>query len=145
MLDLRNNLDLVQKVQFLKIPHKTSNTQFPAQAICSLKHFGYKTVPKTEVPETRMDNSSTVRDSAQCLAYILAEHFILLNSRLEELFVESKNEQIGVRTRKLWSSKVDAADSQGCAEIWAHLRLPFCSGFCHSRTQYSVSDIPETP
>ena len=29
----------------------------------------------------------------------------------------SKNARIGVRTRKLWSSKVDAADSQGCVEI----------------------------
>ena len=92
MLGLGNNLDLVKKVQFfLEIPHKTSNTQFFAQAICSPKHFGYKPVPKTEVPKIRTDHSSTVRDLAQCLAYILAENFILLNSRLNELSVESKN------------------------------------------------------
>ena len=134
MLSLRNNLDLVQKVQFLKIPHKKSNTQFPAQAICSPKHFDYKLVPKTEVPETKKDYSSIVRDPDQCLAYLLAEKFILLNSILNKLSVESKNARIGVQTRKLWASKVDAIDSQGYAEIWAHSRLPFCSGFCHPRT-----------
>ena len=74
----------------------------------------------------------------------LAEHFILLNSRLNELSVESKNVQIGVRKGKLWSFEVDAADSQGCAEIWAHPRLPFCSGFCYPGTQCSVLDSPET-
>ena len=145
MLGLRNNLDLVQKVHFFKIPHKISNTQFLAQAICSPKNFDYKPVPKTEVSETRTDYASTVRDPAQCSVYILAEHFILLNSRLDELSVESKNERIGVRTRKLWPSKVEAADSQGCAEIWAHPRLPLCSGFSHPRTQCRVSDSPETP
>ena len=82
-----------------------------------------------------MDYSSTIRDPDLCLAYILVENFILLNSRLNELSVDFKNVRIGVRTRKLWPSKVDVADSQGCAEIWAHPRLPFCSGFCHSRTQ----------
>ena len=80
-----------------------------------------------------MDYSSTVCDPAQCSAYILAKNFILLNSRLDDLSVESKNARIGVQTRKLWSSKVDAADSQGCAKIWAHPRLPFCSGFLLSR------------
>ena len=91
--------------------------QFPTQAICSPRYIGYKPVSKTEVPETRMDHSSTIRDLAQYLAYILVENFILLNSRLNELSLESKNARIGVRTRKLWPSKVDAADSQGCAEI----------------------------
>ena len=129
----------------MEITHKTSNTQFPTQAICSPKHFGYKPVPKTEAPETKTDYASTVRDPTQCSIYILAEKFILLNSRLDELSVECKNARIGVRTRKLWPSKVDAADSQGCAEIWAHHRLPFCSGFYHPRTQCSVSDSPETP
>ena len=69
---------------------------------------------------TRTDHSSTVHDPAQCSAQGLAENFILLNSRLDELSVESKNEIIGVRTRKLWLSEVDTADSQRCAEIWAH-------------------------
>ena len=64
-----------------------------------------------------MDHSSTVRDPAQFSAHGLAENFILLNSRLKKLHVESKNEQIEVRMRKLWSSEVDVADSQGCAEI----------------------------
>ena len=54
---------------------------------------------------------------------------MLLNSRLNALSVESKNAQIEVRTRKLGPSKVEATDSQGCAKIWAHPRLPFCSGF----------------
>ena len=144
MLGLRNNLDLVQKVQIFYIPHKTSNTQFPAQSICSPKHFGYKPIPKTEVPETRLDYSSTVHDLEQCSAYILAEHFILLNSRLDKIFVESKNARIGIRTRKVWSSKVDAVDSQGCGEIWVHPRLPFCSGFCCPETQCSISDSPKT-
>ena len=67
-----------------------------------------------------MDYSSTIRDPAQCSAYILAKKFILLNSILNELSVESKNARNGVRTRKLWPSKVDVADSQGCAKIWAH-------------------------
>ena len=31
---------------------------------------------------------------------------IWLYSRLTKLFIESKNAQIGVRTRKIWSSKV---------------------------------------
>ena len=115
----------------LKIPHETSNTQLPAHVICSPKHFGYKPVSKIEVPEIEMDHSSTVRDLAQCSTYILVEHFILLNSRLNELSVESKNVRIGVRTRKLWPSKVDAADSQGCAEIWAHT-------VCHSARDFSI-------
>ena len=42
---------------------------------------------------------------------------IWLNFRLKELFVESKNMQIGVQTRKLWSSEVEAIDSHGCAKI----------------------------
>ena len=42
---------------------------------------------------------------------------IWLNSRLKDLFIESKNAQIGVRTRKLWSSKVEATDSHRCAKI----------------------------
>ena len=101
MLGLGNNLDLVQKVQLVLTPHKTFNTQFPAQGRRNPKHFRYKPVPKTEVLETIMDHSSTVRDPAQCLAHGLDENFIFLNSRLNELSVESKNEQIGVRTRKL--------------------------------------------
>ena len=106
-------MDLAQKVQFVSIEHKTFNTKFPAQAIRSPNHLRYKPVPKTEVPETIMDHSSIVRDSAKCSAYNLADHFILLNFRLNELFVESKNARIEVRTRKLWQSKVVAADSQG--------------------------------
>ena len=42
---------------------------------------------------------------------------IWLNFRLKELFIESKNAQIGVRTRKLWPFKVEAIDSHGCAKI----------------------------
>ena len=125
-------------------PYKTFNTQFLAQAKRSPKHFRYKPVPKTEVPETKTNHSSTVRDPAQWSAHVLAKHFILLNSRLNELSVESRNARIGVHTRKLWSSKVDAADSQGCAEIWAHPYLSFYSGFCHPETQCSVSDSLET-
>ena len=83
-------MDLVQKVQLLSIPHKTSNTQFPAQAIHKPKHFRYKQVPKIEVPKTRTDHSFG-RDPAQCLAHSLAEHFTLLDFRLNELSVEFKN------------------------------------------------------
>ena len=107
--------------------------QFPAQAIRSPKHLSYKPIPKIEVPETRIDHSSTIRDPAQCSAHFLAENFILLNSRLNEISVESKNVQIGVRTGKLWPSEVDVANSQGCAEIWTHPCLPLCSGFLLSR------------
>ena len=64
-----------------------------------------------------MDHCSTVRDPYKCSAHVLDEHFILLNSRLNELSVESKNVQIRVRMGKLWPSEVDVADSQGCAEI----------------------------
>ena len=42
---------------------------------------------------------------------------IWLNSILKDLFVESKNVQIGVQTVKLWSSEVEATDSHGCAKI----------------------------
>ena len=42
---------------------------------------------------------------------------IWLNFRLKELFIESKNEQIGVQTRKLWLSEVEAVYSHGCAKI----------------------------
>ena len=129
----------------LSMPHKTSNTQFPAQAIRNPKHFRYKPVLKTEVLETRKDHSSTVLDLAQCSTHGLAEHFILLNSRLNEIFIESKNTRIGVQMRKLWSSEVDAVDSQRCAKIWVHPCLPFCSGFCRPETWCSVSDSPETP
>ena len=87
-----------------------------------------------------MDHSSTVSDPT----HILDEHFILLNSRLNELSVESKNVQIGVRTGKLWPSEVDAADSQGCADIWAHPHLLFYLGFCYPGTQCSILDSPET-
>ena len=66
-------------------------------------------------------------------AYILAKKFIFLNYIFNELSVESKNARFEVRTRKLWSSKVDTIDSQGCAEIWAHPHLPFCSGFLPSQ------------
>ena len=50
------------------------------------------------------------------------EHQILftgiwLNSRLKELFAESKHAQIEVHTRKLWSSEVEVADSHGCVKI----------------------------
>ena len=76
--------------------------QFPAQTICSPEHFRYNLVPKTEVPETRTDLFSTFRDPAHCSAHVLAENFILSNSRLHNIFVESKNTQIGVRTKKLW-------------------------------------------
>ena len=145
MLGLGNNLNLVQKVQLVSIPHKTFNTQFPAQAIHIPKHFRYNPVPKTEVLETIVDHSSTVHDPAKSLAHGLDEIFILLNSRLNELSIESKNVRIEVRTRKLWLFEIDAADSQGCAEIWVHPRLPFCSGFCCPKTQCSVSDSFETP
>ena len=40
-----------------------------------------------------------------------------LNSRLKDLFIESKNVQIRVWMRKLWSSEVKAANSHGCAKI----------------------------
>ena len=145
MLGLGNNLDLVQKVQLLSIPHKTSNTQFLAQAIRNPKHFRYKPVLKIEVPETRTDHSSTISDPTQCSTHGLDENFILLNSRLNEIFVKSNNARIGVRTRKLWPSKVDVADSQGFAKFWAHPHLPFCSGFCSPKTQCLVSNSPETP
>ena len=123
MLGLENNLDLVQKVQLESIPNKTFNTQFPAQAICNPKHFRYKPVPKIEVPKTRTDYSSTVLDPAQCSTHGLAKNFFLLNSRLNKFYVELKNLRTEVWTRKLWPSEVDVADSQGCAEIWAH---PVC-------------------
>ena len=42
---------------------------------------------------------------------------IWLNSRLKDLFIESKNAQIRVRTRKLWSTEFEAADSHRCAKI----------------------------
>ena len=77
----------------MSIPHKTFNLQFHAQAIRNPKHFRYKPVPKIEVPETRTDYSSTVRDPAQCLAHGLAEHFIILNPRLNDF-------SLGSRTRK---------------------------------------------
>ena len=64
-----------------------------------------------------MDHSSTVCDPAEFSTHDLADHFILLDSRLNELFVESKNMRIEVRTRKVWLSEVDAIDSQGCEEI----------------------------
>ena len=60
-----------------------------------------------------MDRSITARDPAHFSSYGLAEHFILLNYRLNEIFVKSKKAQIGVRTGKLWSFEVGAADSQG--------------------------------
>ena len=104
MLGLGNNLDLVQKFQLVSIPHKTSSNP---------KHLRYKLVPKTEVLEIRKDHSLTVRDPTQCLAHVLDDKFILLNSRLKDLSLQSKNAQIGVRTRKLWPSEVDAADLQG--------------------------------
>ena len=106
----RKNLDLVSK--FCKYYTKFS-PQFPAQAIRSLEHFRYNPVSKTEVPETRTDLFSTVRDPSHCSAHGLAENFILLNFRLHELSVESKNTRIRVRTGKLWPSEVGAADSQG--------------------------------
>ena len=128
----------------MSIPHKTFNTQFPAQAIHGPEHFRYNLVPKTEVRETRTDNSSTIHDPAQCSAHVLSEKFILLNSRLNLLFVESKNASIGVPTRKLWLSEVDAADSQGCAEIRAHPRFPFCPDFLNYGTSCSASMVPGT-
>ena len=42
---------------------------------------------------------------------------ILLDSRLKELSIESKNACIGVRTRKLWSFKVEAANFPWVCEI----------------------------
>ena len=92
---------------------KKFNKQFPNHAIHIFEHFRYNSVPKTEVPKTRMDRSSTVRNPTHYSAHGLAENFILLNSRLHELSIESKNAQIGIRTGKLWSSKVSTADSQG--------------------------------
>ena len=82
--------------------------QFPTQAIRSPKHFRYKPVPKT-----RTDLFSIVRDPAHCSSHGLVEHFILLNSRLHDISVESKNTRIRVWMRKLWSSEVGAADLQG--------------------------------
>ena len=126
-------------------PHKTFNTQFPASARRSPKNFRYEPVLKTEVPEIRTVHSSTVHDPTQCSSYILAKHFILLNSRLNDLSIESKNARSEVWIRKLWSSEVDAANSQGCVEMWAHPRLPFYLGFCCPGTQCSISDSPKTP
>ena len=145
MLSLGNNLDLVKKFQFFKLPHKTSNTQFHDQAIHSPKHFSYKPIPKIEVPKTRKAHSSTFRDPTQYSDHVLAKNFILLNFRLNEISVESKNVQIRFQTGKLWSSAVDAVDSQGCVKIWAHPRLPFYSGFCYPVTQCLVLDSPKTP
>ena len=100
------------------------NTQFLAQAIRSPKHFRYNLVLKTEVLETRMDRSLAVHDRDHCSAHVLAQHFILLNSRLNEIFVESKNAQIGVRTGKLWSSEVGAADfAWMCEIVWNSPKL----------------------
>ena len=87
--------------------------QFPAQAIRSPEHFRYNLVLKTEVPETITDRSSVVHDLAHWSDHDLAKQVILLNSRLNELSVESKNAQIGVQTGKLWSSEVGTADLQG--------------------------------
>ena len=42
---------------------------------------------------------------------------IWLNYRLKVLFLEYKNAQIGIETRKLWSSEVEVVDSNGCAKI----------------------------
>ena len=86
--------------------------QCPYHSIHSPEHFRYNPVPKTEVPKTRTDLSSTVHDLTHWLAHVLDEHFILLNSRLNKISVDSKNAQIGVRTGKLWPSEVGAADSQ---------------------------------
>ena len=82
--------------EFVNITQKF-NTKFPSQDIRSPEHFRYNQVPKTEVPETRTDCSSIVHDPAHCSENILAKNFILLNFRLNEIFVESKNPQIGVR------------------------------------------------
>ena len=128
----------------MSIPQKTFNTQFPAQAIHGPKHFRYNLVPKTEVLETRTNHSSTAQDPAQCSAHVVAKNFILLHSRLNYLFVESKNERIVVSTIKLWSSAVDEADSQGCAEIRAHTRFPFCPYLLSSGTPCSASVVPGT-
>ena len=85
--------------------------KFLAQAICCPKRFSYKPIPKTDVSKTRTNHSSTFRDLTQCSAHVFAEKFILLNSRLNELSVESKNMQIRFRTGKLWLSEVDGAES----------------------------------
>ena len=145
VMDKLHLIHIIISIFITHISHKTSNMQFPAQAIRNLKHFRYKSIPKTEVSKTKTDHSSTVRDPVQCSAHGLAENFILLNSRLNEIFIEFKNARIEVWTRKLWSSEIDAADSQGYAEIGAHPRLPFCSGFCRPGRQCSVSNSPETP
>ena len=75
---------------FINIKQKF-NKQFSAQAICSPGHFRYNPVEKTKVSKTRMDCSTTVRDPAHYSAHGLAENFILLNSRLNKLSVESIN------------------------------------------------------
>ena len=60
-----------------------------------------------------MDLFSTVHDPVHCSAHGLPENFFLLNFRLHKIFVESNNTLIGVQMRKLWSSEVVAANSQG--------------------------------
>ena len=77
-------------LEFVNITKKF-NMQFPTQAIHNSEHFRYNQVPKTKVSETRTNRSSTVRDPDHCSAHGLTENFILLNSRLNEISVESKN------------------------------------------------------
>ena len=59
-----------------------------------------------------MARSSTVCDQDHCSNHGFTDNFILLNSRLNEISVESKNMQIEVRTGKLWPSEVNVVDSQ---------------------------------
>ena len=75
---------------FVNIKQKF-NMQFHAQAISSAEHLRYNPIPKTEVLKIRIDRFSNVYDPDHYSAHSLAEHFILLNSRLNELSVESKN------------------------------------------------------
>ena len=141
MPDLRNNLDLVYKVHFF-----VNTTQNIQHTITCSSHMQYQAfrLQTGSVPETRTNYSLTVRGPSHCSSYIFPKTFILLNSRLNELSVESNNARIRVWTRKLIPSKVDTADSQGCEEIWAHPRLSFSSGFYCPETQCSVSDSPKT-
>ena len=127
------------------IPYIQFNINIHAVMLIFHTFKSVQTRSENRSSENRKDHFSTACDPSQCSSYILDEHFILLNFRLDELFVEFKNARIEVRKRKLWPSKADATNSQGCAEIWAHPCLPFCSGFCHPRTKCSASNSPETP
>ena len=92
------------------------NKKFHAHAIHSLKHFKYNPVPKTEVPETRTDRSLTVHDST----HGLAEHFILLNSKLKKISIESKNAQSEFEQKSYGRPQLALPISKGGAVMRAY-------------------------